>query len=225
MWLGAAQAGGMPLLVPLALALIVTLTASTPTPPRPTGTWPLDGTHQVVRGFDPPAAPWASGHRGVDLLGSPGQEVRAARAGTVTFAGMLAGRGVVVVDHGGRRTTYEPVAAAVAVGEQVRAGAVLGHLQLAMSHCFPRACLHWGLIEGDTYLDPLTLVGGGPIRLLPLTGAGPAAGGNRPVTGRTPGRSARPLVAGPAPAPWAPLALVLRPAGAPVGTPPAAVPW
>ena len=36
----------------------------------------------------------------------------------------------------------------------------------------PAACLHWGLIEGDgdarTYLDPLSLVGGGPVRLLPL---------------------------------------------------------
>jgi hypothetical protein len=35
-------------------------------------------------------------------------------------------------------------------------------------HCFPATCLHWGLIVGETYVDPLTLVGGGPVRLLPL---------------------------------------------------------
>ena len=35
-------------------------------------------------------------------------------------------------------------------------------------HCLPRACLHWGWLRGETYLDPLRLVGGGPVRLLPL---------------------------------------------------------
>ena len=52
---------------------------------------------------------------------------------------------------------------------------VIGTLQRASSHCFPRACLHWGLLRGETYLNPLTLVGAGPIRLLPLAGT-PAGG-------------------------------------------------
>jgi murein DD-endopeptidase MepM/ murein hydrolase activator NlpD len=112
----------------------------------------------------------------VDLAGGVGQPVRAGASGRVTFAGRLAGRGVVVVDHGATRTTYEPVAASVAVGDTVGAGAVLGRLELFASHCFPRACLHWGLIEGaDHYLDPLTLVGAGPVRLLPLDSSVPAA--------------------------------------------------
>ncbi len=52
------------------------------------------------------------------------------------------------------------------------AGAVLGRLEVFGSHCFPRSCLHWGLIEGaERYLDPLTLVGAGPVRLLPLDGS------------------------------------------------------
>jgi murein DD-endopeptidase MepM/ murein hydrolase activator NlpD len=110
----------------------------------------------------------------VDLAGDVGQPVRAAAPGRVTFAGRLAGRGVVVVDHGGTRTTYEPVAASVAVGDTVYAGATLGRLELFASHCFPRACLHWGLIEGaEHYLDPLTLVGAGPVRLMPLDGGVP----------------------------------------------------
>jgi murein DD-endopeptidase MepM/ murein hydrolase activator NlpD len=131
--------------------------------------WPLDPQPEVVARFDPPSTAWGAGHRGVDLLGRPGQAVRSARAGTVTFAGTLAGRGVVVVDHGDTRTTYEPVDASVRIGEPVTAGAVLGSLQVGLSHCFPRTCLHWGLLRGEEYLDPLSLVGGAPVRLLPLT--------------------------------------------------------
>ena len=60
------------------------------------------------------------------------------------------------------------------VGDTVDAGGTLGRLELFGSHCFPRACLHWGLIEGaEHYLDPLTLVGAGPVRLLPLDGGAP----------------------------------------------------
>ena len=177
--------------------LLVTGPARADTVPSPAaGVWPLDPRPEVVAGFDPPESRWGAGHRGVDLAGHVGQPVRAAEPGRVTFAGTLAGRGVVVVDHGTTRTTYEPVDASVALGDQVRAGAVVGRLQLFGSHCFPRACLHWGLIEGrDRYLDPLTLVGAGPVRLLPLDGtplvAGPMAG--PPVAG--------PLLGGPVGAP------------------------
>lgn len=138
-----------------------------PVPGGPAG-WPLDPPPTIVAGFDPPTSPWAAGHRGVDLLGLPGQSVRAALAGTVSFAGSIAGRGVVVVDHGSTRTTYEPVEPAVTVGATVAASEVIGTLQSGLSHCFPRTCLHWGLLLGELYLDPLTLVGAAPVRLLPL---------------------------------------------------------
>ena len=141
------------------------------------GTWPLTPRPQVVRGFDPPASPWGAGHRGVDLLGHRGQVVRAARAGRITFAGGLAGRGVVVVDHGVLRTSYEPVTASVEVGDLVAAGQPIGSLQAGHSHCSPQVCLHWGLLRGRVYLNPLLLVGGGPVRLLPLRGAPPAGAG------------------------------------------------
>jgi murein DD-endopeptidase MepM/ murein hydrolase activator NlpD len=131
------------------------------------GVWPLSPEPDVLSGFAPPASRWGAGHRGVDLAGSVGQVVRTAQAGTVSFAGRIAGRGVVVIDHGGTRTTYEPVASSVAVGDRVAAGARIGRLELLGSHCLPRACLHWGLLRGETYLDPLTLVGAGPVRLLP----------------------------------------------------------
>jgi murein DD-endopeptidase MepM/ murein hydrolase activator NlpD len=150
------------------LLLAVTLALGPVTGEDPVGVWPLQPEPEVVRPFDPPDSPYGAGHRGVDLLGHVGQPVLSALPGTVTYAGSLAGRGVVVVDHGATRTTYEPVAATVGVGSPVVAGTQIGTLELAGSHCFPRACLHWGWIEGETYLDPLRLVGAGPVRLLPL---------------------------------------------------------
>ena len=137
---------------------------------RGQGVWPLQPTPAVVNDFVPPDSPWGSGHRGVDLAGRPGQVVRAALPGRVAYVGLLAGRGVVVVSHGETRTTYEPVNPAVAVGDAVPAGSRIGELTLPGSHCSPLACLHWGWLAGEDYLDPLDLVGAGRVRLLPLSG-------------------------------------------------------
>jgi murein DD-endopeptidase MepM/ murein hydrolase activator NlpD len=152
----------------LCLALRPTGALGAPVDPVPVGVWPVPPEPGVVRAFDPPASTFGMGHRGVDLAGVLGQPVVAAMSGTVVFAARLAGRGVVVVDHGSTRTTYEPVAAGVRVGQPVLQGDRLGVLELAGSHCLPGACLHWGWRRGETYLDPLLMVGGGPVRLLPL---------------------------------------------------------
>lgn len=138
--------------------------------PAADGVWPLVPDPPVERPFDPPEVQWGSGHRGVDLRGRVGQAVRATLPGTVTYAGRIAGRGVVVVDHGHVRTTYEPVAASVGVGDEVGRGGTLGTLELFGSHCLPAACLHWGARDGEEYLDPLTIVGRTPrpVRLLPV---------------------------------------------------------
>jgi hypothetical protein len=55
-------------------------------------------------------------------------------------------------------------------GQLLDAGAILGRLTLAGSHCPLQACLHWGLLREDTYLDPLALLGLERVRLLPLAG-------------------------------------------------------
>jgi murein DD-endopeptidase MepM/ murein hydrolase activator NlpD len=72
------------------------------------------------------------------------------------------------------RTTYEPVDASVREGDEVEAGEVVGVVEPTGSHC-PTACVHWGLLRGDTYLDPLSLLPPwllhrGPSRLLPVLG-------------------------------------------------------
>ena len=86
--------------------------------------WPLRPRPVVVRQFDAPSPNWQRGHRGVDLATTSGQPVYAAAAGTVVFAGELAGRPLVSITHpGGLRTSYEPVRATVRAGQTV--GAVI----------------------------------------------------------------------------------------------------
>jgi murein DD-endopeptidase MepM/ murein hydrolase activator NlpD len=135
--------------------------------------WPLRPAPTVTRAFDAPSPNWTRGHRGVDLAGSAGQPVYAAAGGTVVFAGELAGRPLVSVEHpGGLRTSYEPVRPAVRAGQRVGAGAALGVLLDGHAGCPVRACLHWGAMWGPAaradYVDPLGLLAETPVRLKPL---------------------------------------------------------
>ena len=135
--------------------------------------WPLQPRPAVMRAFDAPSPNWQRGHRGVDLAGVPGQVVYAAGAGTVVFAGELAGRPVVsVAHHGGLRTSYEPVEASVRPGQLVASGTALGELAAGHDGCPAPACLHWGAMWGPAanadYVDPLGLLATTPIRLKPL---------------------------------------------------------
>lgn len=163
-------------LVPFVMALVLAallLPAAAAAAAVPDGPWvsPLAGPLSVSRAFDPPDTPYGAGHRGVDLASPSGSSVRSAGAGTVSYATLLAGRGVVVVVHGDLRTTYEPVTASVEVGQRVAAGAVIGTLDPGHASCAPATCLHWGLRRGDTYLDPLRLLRRAPSVLLPVSSA------------------------------------------------------
>ncbi|WP_190212997.1 M23 family metallopeptidase [Kitasatospora indigofera] len=146
-----------------------------PGPPPATGrSWPVAGPAALIRRFDAPATKWAAGHRGVDLATAAGSEVRSAAPGVVSFSGVVAGRPVVTVSHPGSgtpplRTTYLPVAGSLPVGTPVGAGVPIGRLVPGLGHCAD-GCLHWGLLRGDRYLDPLALLGAGTARLLPLHG-------------------------------------------------------
>nr|BFD82429.1 hypothetical protein StreXyl84_18300 [Streptomyces sp. Xyl84] len=148
--------------------------------------WPVGVRPAVLRGWEPPATPYGPGHRGVDLSAAPGAPVRAVAAGRVSFAGAVAGRGVVSVELSGTgapplRTTYEPVRASVTEGTRVSPGQVIGTVEASGpgSHC-ASGCLHWGLLRGETYLNPLLLLppwllNPGPPRLLPVLGVPPPA--------------------------------------------------
>ena len=144
----------------MALFLPAELTAASPAHAATKWDWPLKPA-RLSAGFDRPPQNWLPGHRGVDLVGQAGDQVLAAGNGVITFAGLVAGKGVVVIKHGSLRTTYEPVSALVAVGSKVRVGEVIGTLAVGESHCSSQttvSCLHWGLIRGEKYLNPLSLV-------------------------------------------------------------------
>ena len=117
---------------------------------------PISGKLTVVRPFIPPPKPWQSGHRGVDLRARVDMVVRAPGPGLVVYAGPLAGRSVISVEHGpGIRTTYEPVSATVTVGQRVRTGTPLGRVAQSKVH---RNRLHWGLKVRGQYVNPLRLL-------------------------------------------------------------------
>jgi murein DD-endopeptidase MepM/ murein hydrolase activator NlpD len=132
--------------------------------------WPVDPVAVVAR-FDPPEAPWGSGHRGVDFGARTGQEVRSITDGIIGFSGAIAGKPVVtVLLADGRRVTYEPVHTSRTPGSPVAAGDTLGTVAALGGHCGGLAgCLHVGLLRGETYLDPLVLVRR-PSVLKPITG-------------------------------------------------------
>jgi hypothetical protein len=82
----------------------------------------------------------------------------------------------------------------VAVGQAVEAGEPIGVLTAAGGHCRPAVCLHWGVLRGGSYVDPLALLNPAPVRLLPL-GQALLASGDRRLTGSGPWVS---LLVGPA---------------------------
>ncbi len=149
---------------------------------RPRWRWPLVPRPTVLRPFSAPPGPYGPGHRGVDLGAAAGSPVLAVEAGVVTHAGRVAGRGTLTVTHaGGLASTYEPVHARVVAGIPVAAGDVLGVLEApaevpAGGHCLLLACLHLGARRDDVYLDPLLLLRGGRVRLLPSPPAQPTTG-------------------------------------------------
>ncbi len=160
----------------VAAALAVSGSLWAPTPGVPAGRtgaqdaptsaaqWPVRSA-TIERAFESHEQ-FGPGHRGADLSAWPGQSVRSALPGVVVFAGQVAGRGVVVVNHGDDlRTSYLPVRPGVAAGDQVAAGDRVGRLA-PMAHCPTTFCLHWGARIGKTYVDPVTVLAG-PVVLLP----------------------------------------------------------
>ncbi len=120
---------------------------------------PIPGA-QVLLHFAPAQQRWSVGHRGVDFVAESGAQVQAIGPGTVVFAGIVAGKPVISIDHPelGMRSTYEPINATVVAGDVVDGGEVIGYVAATGGHCAAH-CLHLGLkgpSRGD-YRDPLAL--------------------------------------------------------------------
>lgn len=105
----------------------------------------------VVDPFRPPAHIGAAGNRGLEYGNPFGRHVLAAADGVVTFAGPVAGRGVITVQHAdGLRTTYTGLGDIwVSDGEFVDQGWAMGAASEG---------LHFGVRIHDHYLDPQILI-------------------------------------------------------------------
>lgn len=175
------RAGGGAALTGLVVAALVAALVVVTGPPASAGATPprvppVEG--QPVRAYVAPPHEYGPGHRGVDLPAVAGQPVVAPADGTVTFAGPVAGRGVVVLEHADLTlTSLEPVVPLLAVGARVRAGRPVAELAGAPAHAgCPAGCLHWGIRVAGRYVDPWWWLGRTrPVRLLPLAGPPPVS--------------------------------------------------
>ena len=174
----------------LLLALVLVLGPARPATARADVTYrpPVDAP--VIDPYRAPTSPYGPGNRGIDYATVPGTVVRAVAAGTVTFAGTVAGSRYVTVEHAdGLRSSYGELASiSVIEGQSVATGDEVGRAG---------PTLHLGMRRGEEYLDPESLFGAAPpdVRLIPVAdfGGGPSADERGPATQAAGGAIARRL--------------------------------
>jgi len=124
---------------------------------------PVDAA--IARGFHLPKGQFGPGNRGLDYAVVAGTPVRAAGAGTVTFAGPVAGTVAITLDHGGGlETTYTGISEMYVVrGETIGQAHWLGETDDRF---------HFGVKQDDIYVDPQDYLGpidtGDAIHLIPV---------------------------------------------------------
>ncbi len=121
--------------------------------------WPLSGL--ITQRFGESLTRYGY-HQGIDIDGTTGDPVRAARSGTVVAAGRYDGCGgnEVHIDHGdGLVSWYRHLSRIdVAVGERVTAGALIG--RVGDTGCSLGSHLHFAIRRESTFLDPLDFLPG-----------------------------------------------------------------
>ncbi len=126
--------------------------------------WPAE-PFRLVRPFAAPAHEYGPGHRGIDLDLVGGEALRAPADGVVAFAGSVAGRGILTIDHGGGLvTTLEPAASDLAPGTIVARGAPVATLGSG-GHA-AAGTVHFGVRLDGRYINPLLLLGDIPRAVL-----------------------------------------------------------
>jgi len=164
------------------LAAVVLISAPSTADAAVPWVWPVTGP--IVRGYDPPDAPYGSGHRGIDIAAAVGTVVVAPDDGVVTFAGKVGGRLFLTIDHGGgvMSTCSWLTSVLVRKGDRVVRGEPVattdwGHADLTTPH------LHFGVRLDGEYVDPFAYIGfpsvSTMIRLAPLAGPAPLAATGR----------------------------------------------
>lgn len=104
----------------------------------------------VVDWFRPPETQWGAGNRGWEFGTIGGEQVCAVADGTTTFAGQVAGRGVVSIRHrdGLLSSVTGLSTVSVGVGTHIVAGEPIGEAMPG---------LHLGFRIDGRYIDPATV--------------------------------------------------------------------
>lgn len=127
--------------------------------------WPVVRAFRVAEPFVAPAHAYGPGHRGIDLEPLGSEVLVAPQAGVVAYAGAIAGRGIITIDHGdGWVTTLEPIESDAVAGLAVARGDAVGTLALG-GHSSP-GTIHFGVRLHGEYVNPLVLLGGVPRAVL-----------------------------------------------------------
>lgn len=162
---------GLLLVIALAVMPIGSATAGaqqgdSPDESRPVVIYSAPMQTEVVDPFRPPAHIGAPGNRGLEYGSTDNQVVSAAADGFVQFAGPVAGRKVVTIQHGdGVRTTYTGLLEVWVVdGMAVTRGSAIA---IASSG------FHFGARILDHYLDPQILIDASAVEFVPRLVPGP----------------------------------------------------
>lgn len=146
-------------------AAVATLAQSVDSAAAAAPCWRPPVAGQIIEHFREPSCPYCAGKRGIEYRTSPSALVRTVEAGRVTFSGVVAGTGYVVVDHSnGWKVTYGRLLdIGVRRGDTVARGHVLG----SAAHRF-----YFGLRVQLEYRDPEPYFGRlvGRPRLVPVDG-------------------------------------------------------
>ena len=125
---------------------------------------PLGRPISVVGPYRAPPHKYGAGHRGIDLPALPGEVLLAPIAATVSFAGPVAGRGVISLRVDERTVvSIEPVAAGHAAGVAVGRGQQIGTVASG-GHCGSE-CIHLGVRVDDEYVNPMRFFANRPVLL------------------------------------------------------------
>ena len=117
---------------------------------------------RIVRAFVAPSSRFGPGHRGVDLAVTAGEVVQSVGAGTVVFAGSVAGTQHVVVLHqpSGWKSGYSFLSQiSVVVGQRLQTGDAVGLAGSGAGHS-SSPIVHISLRIVGEYVDPTVLWAG-----------------------------------------------------------------
>ena len=133
--------------------------------PSPGGfIWPVTTSKIITSPMGGRVSPGGIGstnHKGVDIGTPMGTPVLAAKSGTVTSAGWNGGYGkCIVINHGnGNSTLYGHLSSInVSVNDKITQGQVIGYSGSTGNSTGPH--LHFGIIENNSWVDPLNYLTG-----------------------------------------------------------------